>query len=549
MSEPTVADKQNNPADPKALPETEPCGYRLQLRLENQEMECLADLVPNEQAAKSTPPADETGPLTTENNHPFPAEFLLPGSPTPRDLLIILAKLGIRQTIDFEALYLFCAAAEEGAKQLGVLLAKGVQPVAGTDVWFEMAIKNLEGDPEYREDEKGNVDLRSQLRHTEIEPGQKLGTVHAPQDGIAGMTANDLPMPAKQGKPFDLIAGKGVVLKYDDRVAFADKAGRALLSKQTLAVVDELLISGDLDLKVGNIDFHGFVEIRGDVPDDFLVKASKGMKIRGTVGACQLEAGGSVEIGSIAGKEVGQIQCHGDLKAGYLNQVNVACHGDILISNEIRNSQVKATGQIIVERGSIIGGKTLALEGIEAKVLGTTSCVRTQLVAGVYFPDAERLDYLRQRSEDINAQIKSIHAALGPSERLKERDDNLKSASKLRLTILNEHWEKLKTEKERVDSELAASRHQNLSCSNPKIKALTTIHEAVFVCLGQTSEKFKRDLSGPTTLIENSRQGGLRFLSLSPLSSQARMLEEEILQEEPAPEEQQPTAALKGSDE
>ncbi len=185
------------------------------------------------------------------------------------------------------------------------------------------------------------------------------------------------------------------------------------------------MIAGDLDLKTGNIDFHGFVEIRGDVPDDFSIKASKGMKISGNVGACRLEAGGPVEIGSMAGKEIGQILCHGDLKASYLNLASVACHGNVLASNEIRNSQIKSTGQIIVERGSIIGGKAVALEGIEAKILGAMSCVLTQLVAGVYFPDVDRFDYLHQRLRELNAQIKAIHDALGPLKHINNLNEAL----------------------------------------------------------------------------------------------------------------------------
>ncbi len=509
-----------------------------------QQMECRADLGPVEKKPEApAEPAESTPPA---NGSLFPAEFLLPTRLVPAELLNTLASLGLRQTIDLEAFYLLCAAADEGTSQQAILLAQGVPPIPGADGWFEMATKTAGEGPAFEEDAQGNVDLRTLHSHTEIESGQKLGMVYAPQHGVAGLTADGLPIPAQGGKPFGLIAGEGVLLKYEGRIAFAEKSGRALLNRQTLAVVDELLIPGDLDLKTGNIDFHGFVEIRGDVPDDFSVKASKGMRISGTVGACRLEAGGPLEIGSMAGKGIGQILCYGDLKAGYLNQGSVACHGDILVTNEIRNSQVKATGKIVVERGSIIGGKALALEGIEAKILGATSCVRTHLVAGRYFPDTDRFDYLHQRRAGLDLQLKAIHEALGPLERLKEHAEDLANASKLRLSILNEQWEKLEKEKEQINSELAATQQQVFSSSNPKVNALTAIHEGVVVCLGQASERFARVLSGQISLIENTRQGGLRHLSLSPLSSQASPLEEELLQEEPSPDEEQPAAAPKG---
>ncbi|MCF6179350.1 MAG: FapA family protein [Geopsychrobacter sp.] len=410
------------------------------------------------------------------------------------------------------------------------------------DGWFELDVKTPGNQPEYRADEKGNVDLRTLYTCTEIIPDQKLGIVHPPQDGVAGLTANGLTIPAERGKPFDLIAGEGVILKYDNRIAFAEKSGRALFDKKTLSVVDELVISGDLDLKVGNIDFHGFVEISGDVPDDFSVKASKGVRIAGTIGACQIDAGGSIEIGSMVGKNVGQILCQGDLHANYLNQTNVICYGNVFVVNEIRNSQIKSTGKIVVERGSIIGGRCVALEGIEAKNLGATSCVQTDLVAGVYFPDDDRFNYLFRRLQEINDQLKSIYEALGPLERLKEQSESLVNAVQLRLTILSEQWEKLEQEKEQVTAELGASKPQVFSCCNPKINALTVLNEGVVVHLGQALEKIKTEMSGPLTLIENTREGGLRFLSLSPLNQQAAEIEAEILEDSPVPDESSPDA-------
>lgn len=491
-------------ADPELLFETERPGYRLRLWLRNEQMECRADL------DILTPPAELSAAILS-----------------PAELIRFLQQSNISQTIDFENLYRFCAAAAAGTSLQGELLARGVPPVNGADGWFEMAVKTSGDQPEYLEDEKGNVDLRTQHRFSEIEAGQKLGIVHAPKAGQPGMTAHGLPIPAEPGQPFQLIAGEGVTLKYDDRVAFAEKSGRALFNQRVLSIVDELVIPGDLDLRIGNLAFHGFIEIKGDVPDDFSVKASKGMRIAGAVGACRIESGGALEIGSMAGKEVGQIVCHGDLKAGYLNQTQVACYGNVLVTNEIRNSQVKATGRILVE-GAIVGGKCVALEGIEAKSLGATSGLRTQLVAGVYFPDADRFDYLRERLKTITKQLKKIQEAIGPLERSGKPDGTLDKASELRRSILNQQREKLEQEKEQCAAELATSQQQEFSSSNPKINVLKTIKEGVVVTLGEATEEFKIELSGPVTLIENTSQGGLRHLSLSPLSRLAATIEKEF---------------------
>ncbi len=111
-----------------------------------------------------------------KNACPFPAELLVTKSLTPVELLNILVTFGMTKTIDFEAFYLLYAAIAEGTPQQGVFLAQGVQPVAGTDGWFEMAVKTLGENPEYTEDALGNVDLRTLYSHTEVNLVQKLCT-------------------------------------------------------------------------------------------------------------------------------------------------------------------------------------------------------------------------------------------------------------------------------------------------------------------------------------------------------------------------------------
>ncbi|MCW8893606.1 MAG: FapA family protein [Deltaproteobacteria bacterium] len=549
MPETTTPSEQFYQPNPSQIVEQECNGYRFNIRLHNDQMECLADLELLDAPLASTDNSEDLAEgksalcekddsrEESNNEPPLKTEIM-----SPAELIQILQKNNINQTIDFESLYQFCAAAAEGISQKGVLLAKGIEPVRGADGWFEIAVKTSADEPEYQEDAKGNVDLRTLHTFTEIEAEQKLGTIHAPHDGIPGMTVNGLPIPAERGNPFTLITGESVILKYNDRIAYAQKAGRALLDKQTLSVVDELVISGDLDLQIGNIDFNGFIEIKGDVPDAFSVKASKGIRVTGTIGACQIESGGPVEIGSMAGKEVGQITSHGDLFVNYLNQATIICYGNVFVRNEIRNSQVKATGRVIVEHGAIIGGKCVALQGIEAKVLGTSSGLLTQLVAGIYFPDADRFDYLHERLKNIDSQLKLIHDALGPMDRIKKLGDTLDNASELRLSILNQQWEKLELEKEQCISEIESSNHQVFDNKNPKINALKAIKEGVVVTLGQSTERFKIGI-GPTTLIENTRQGGLRHLSLSPLDKLAAEIEEEVLCEDHESEESQSSSA------
>ncbi|MDX2494479.1 MAG: FapA family protein [Desulfuromusa sp.] len=530
-----------NAVDPNLLFIEENARYKLSFRLENGQMECLAeieifpDVIP--QTEKSLPTGeDEFVDLNDENEKQevVPVAVIENSEPiiTPPDLLWFLQKNSIIQTIDYPAVYDFCATIELGMTPPETVLARGVEPISGADGWFDLTVKISGKGADFKEDEKGNIDLKSLNAYSEIEPDQKLGIVHPPQEGTPGINVLGLPIPAEPGRLFELVAGEGAILKYDDRVAFAEKAGRALLEKQIISVVDQLVVPGDVDLNIGDIDFHGFVEVKGDVPDDFDIKASKGIKVSGAVGACHLESAGSVEIASMAGKEIGRIVCHGDLHANYLNQVTVVCFGDVYVTNEIRNSVIKSTGKVIIERGSIIGGRCTAMDGIETKDLGTSSGLKTRVVAGVYFPDADRFDYLREQLLSINRQIQSINEAIEPLKRYLQKNGSIVSSAEKRLSILNEQLIKLQQEKKHFNAEIAASTPQEFDSKNPKINILKALREGVFITLGKATEEIKIERTGPMSIIENTRDGGLRYLTLTPMQVMATQIEEELLTEE-----------------
>lgn len=514
--------------------------YRFCLKLENEELECRANIEifpPGDPSAEEHVTEDgQDDSANSHNANTATVDDCLPRQPdpiiTPPELIWFLQQNNIVQTIDYAAIYDFCAAIETGLQPEPTIMARGIEPVSGDDGWFELTVKISGEEAEFKEDKEGNVDLRTRNAFSEIEPDQKLGIVHPPAEGISGITVQGLPIPAASGHPFELIAGEGVVLKYNNRIAFATKSGRALLEKNTLSVVDQLIVPGDVDLSIGNIDFHGFVEIKGEVPDDFSVTATKGIQISGPVGACHLESAGSIEITSMAGKGVGEIVCHGDLRAKFLNQVSVIAFGDVEVANEIRNCRIKSTGKIVVERGGIIGGKCTAMDGIEAKILGTDSGQKTRLVAGVYFPDVDRFEYLREQLHNIGRQIKSINDALGPLKALLKKDRNIAEAACQRLRILNGQLVKLHEDKDKFNAEIAASKPQEFSTQNPKINVLKSLKEGVCITLGESTEEIKIARSGPMSIIENTQNGGLRFLSLTAMSVAARQIEEEILIEQ-----------------
>lgn len=455
---------------------------------------------------------------------------------SPSELVTLLKFNDIAETVDLEKLAVFCTEAASGNNPQNFLIANGFAPTSGEDGYFELFVDTGEENISLEEDDKGRVDFKNIQTFTNVKPEQLIGTIYPPKLGTPGKTVTGVPIPAMLGRPARLVPGDGVEIRTKGTEVYATKEGRVTFENHILSIAQEFVVNGDVDLKIGHINFNGFVDIKGDVLDDFNIKSTKGINVNGAVGACILESDGPITVGSMAGLGLGKIIAKGDVTARYLNHVTVECWGNVHIANEIRNSVIKSTGIIDVAKGLITGGECIALEGIEAKLFGSKSGVKTHLTAGVFFPEADRLNFLRSRLKSITYQLKKIAETL-PALHKKPLDTlrpALREAIELRIGILAERQVNITEEQEDLSAELAAFQAEEHPTANAKINAMTSIKEGVVINLGETCEEIKMEINGPVSIIENSRTEGLRKLMYSPLKVSANSLEEEVLEEEDA---------------
>lgn len=169
------------------------------------------------------------------------------------------------------------------------------------------------------------------------------------------------------------------------------------------------------------------------------------------------------------------------------------------------------------------------MQGIETRTAGTGSGLKTRLIAGVYFPDVDRFEFLRQRLLSVNRQIKSLDQGLTPLEKYVKRHPEAGDVTLKRLQILRDKMAQLNADKERLSAEVTASTPQQFNSQNPKINIHSTLLEGVSLVLGNSTEEIRQKRSGPLSIIENTEDGGLRYLSLSPLHVRACMIEQDLL--------------------
>ncbi|MFA7406092.1 MAG: FapA family protein, partial [Pelobacteraceae bacterium] len=184
----------------------------------------------------------------------------------------------------------------------------------------------------------------------------------------------------------------------------------------------------------------------------------------------------------------------------------VECAGDVIVDVEIHNSSIRTLGKIVVDKGAISGGSYIALGGIEARKIGSAASVHTALSAGVDYHDVELLEKLFAALNDAQNKIKQ-------SQSLTEIAELRKTTASLTDSIMD-------------------IRGKVVESANAKINTKAVLYENVQLSLGSVTELIKEQKDGPLSIIENSIEGGLRFLSMTSLDVKARDIELAYIREQ-----------------
>lgn len=293
-----------------------------------------------------------------------------------------------------------------------LLVAEGCEPVAGRDGeirWIVTPTHRREAQKEQQ------VDFRQVMEFVNVKAGQSLCVMIPPELGTPGRDVFGGEIPASPGDRPMLRMGTGVHFAGDGATVVARTDGSLSYSESTISVENVFQVAGDVDYSVGNIDFAGQVEIRGNVLAGFVVRSTGDIVVFGNVAAATLEAGGDVTIfGGVSGQQTGLIRAGGSVRARYLNQVSVEADGDVLVTVEVVNSTVVAGGRVELEHGRIIGGLVTAGEDIRTGILGSPQGVPSHVIAGIDATSAKKVEKLSRQLDEILSEAAKIDRLVGP---------------------------------------------------------------------------------------------------------------------------------------
>jgi len=332
-------------------------------------------------------------------------------------------------------------------------VAEGMRPQNGKDAYIQYHFETDQTKIRLKEGTNGKVNFKELGIIQNVFENQKLAEKIPAENGVDGKTVTGKILPAKAGSDIPLPLGTNVREGDDGHSILAEINGQVILANGKVNVEKVLTVEGDVNLKVGNIEFLGTVIITGNVEDGFSVKASGNIEVKGTVSKAVLDAEGDIIIyQGINGKGGGKIRSDRSVLSRFIENANVEAGSMVIVTDGIINSYVDAIKSIVCmgKRASIMGGRLRAGEEINAKVLGNSNS-GTDTVCEVGFDpnskaELERLSGIKAAAEDeledMRLDINNLINTKKQRKSLPEEKEAYLRELMDRRQILNEELEK-----------------------------------------------------------------------------------------------------------
>jgi uncharacterized protein (DUF342 family) len=262
-----------------------------------------------------------------------------------------------------------------------LVVAQGTLPVDGADarVRYHLPLEVLTIPLPKRTDNSGLPDWFALDPAKFVKAGDLLATITPAQPGTPGKTLT-WPIqliPAKNGKPAELMAGANVRASDDATGMVAAHDGYVVLQNNQMTVyalrqVEENVAGSDHVFPMGAVFLKNIQHAH--------VQTGTFLAIRGVAVACHLRA-------------------HGDMILRHAENCSIIATGNVYVLSKLKNCQVNTRKKVIaLERAEILGGQICATEGIEAVTLGSEEGLPTQILSSIDH-------YTPLRDEEIEKEL------------------------------------------------------------------------------------------------------------------------------------------------
>jgi len=298
---------------------------------------------------------------------------------------------------------------EELQSGVDYVFAEGKPPVDGTDAQIRM-FELKEPRPQTGKDDK--VDYYEVSLITIVQANTWLGERIDATEGREGYTVRGEVLKQQKGVNYPLLYDKETVyeVREGNKTTIYSKIYGALYYKNgKIAVMNPLVIEGDVGPKTGNIVFDGYVIIKGTICDNYYVEASRDIEIGGELGLGNVKgvvsAQGSIFIkGGILSRGNSEIKAEKDIYTKFADNTAITCGGSAHFGYYCSNCSISAKEVVIDSfKGQIIGGNIKADSRVIAPVIGSELGKKTVIVVTGFDRKA-----IIAEDESISAKIDSL---------------------------------------------------------------------------------------------------------------------------------------------
>lgn len=308
------------------------------------------------------------------------------------------------------------------------LVAVGKEPIAGENSQIEYyKIKEVKA----VELDSGNVDYYNLNLINQVKQGEWLGSKKEATLGENGIAIDGSIVKSKKGKNTNLLYDKrSVYTETEDNLTIlrAKYDGAISFKNGKITVSNYIEINKNIDFSTGNLEFNGYVTIRGEVKDGFSVVCSKDIEIINSMGIGSVKkiesTEGSIFIsGGIAAKGNTLIKAKGDIVTKFVSDATIVCDGTVRIAKYCINSKIKAK-EVIIEslEGRIVGGVVESNIRVQASQIGSEKEIFTKIIVSGFSKEKvkEKLEELKDKISKTQLELFDTYSSMETSSRKTE---------------------------------------------------------------------------------------------------------------------------------
>ncbi|MEB3298471.1 MAG: FapA family protein [Candidatus Sericytochromatia bacterium] len=366
-------------------------------------------------------------------------------------------------------------------------IARGVAPVNGTDAKIEyfFRVGRPVLTPKVLED--GRVDYFNLDVVANVPAGTVLARKIPPVPGKMGKAVTGEDLSPRVPREAKLKPGKNTILTDDELMVVATGKGEPRLERGAIHVITNYIVEGDVDFGVGNIDFEGDVEIRGDVKNKFVVKATGNIHVKGAVDGATVMAGRDLIVaGGVRQNAV--LDAGGDALVSFMESSQARVRGNLTVQEDLLFSDVEVGGECRIN-GSLVGGECRVDVLLVVKTIGSKMGTATTVLLTPRDKWVGQLTDLTEQIKTFKSNIEKMSEHLQSLESVRVRLKRLTPEQSAVKDKLEQTSEVVKLEMATVAKKIMQVRAHLDSLPQPKVEVgnlvrsgvTIRIHDAVMV--------------------------------------------------------------------